>query len=85
MATLAGFLVDRTAWAAEQAGRRDRLVAGIVVRADGGQFLVNVGGQTVAAQPVLGLPLLPGDQVWLQYGLGQPKILGVGSRNSEVT
>lgn len=79
------FLVARTERVAEALTRRDALTSGIVVRLDGAQVLVNIGGQTVGCQPTLGLPLQAGDQVWVQRSLGQPRIMGVQSRNGEVS
>lgn len=84
MASLIRYLVARTATVAENLNRRNQLTSGIVVRLDGGQVLVNIGGQIVGCQPTLGLPLQAGDQVWVRRSLGQPQVVGVQGRNSEI-
>lgn len=84
MASLTRFLVARTATVTENFNRRNALTSGIVVRLDGGQVIVNVGGQSLACQPTLGLPLQAGDSVWVRRGLGQPQIAGYQGRNGEV-
>jgi len=85
MANLARFLVAQTEAAARAVSRGGGLVSGIVLRLDGSQVMVNIGGQTVACQPTAGLPLLAGDQVWVRQGSHQPMIVGVGTRNNEVS
>lgn len=85
MAGLMRFLMAQTEQTAAALTRRNQLVSGIVVRQDGSQVLVNIGGQSIGCQPTLGLPLQSGDQVWVRRGLGQPQICGIQGRNGEVT
>lgn len=85
MGNLMRFLVGQTEASAAALSQRHRLVSGIVVRVDGSQVLVNIGGQSTACQPTLGLPLQSGDQVWVRLSTGQPMVVGVGTRNEGVT
>ncbi len=84
MASLARYFHVRSKLVAEAHERQSHLFSGIVVRHDGAQVIVNIGGQSYGCQPTLGLPLLAGDQVFVRLGLGQPQVIGLQSRNSEV-
>lgn len=84
MAQLLRFLVGQTEVSAAALARRQQLVSGIVLRVEGAQVQVNVAGQTLGCLATLGLPLLVGDQVLVRQGFGQPMIVAVGPRNSEV-
>ena len=85
MAGLTNFIVAQTEASARRLSAKHPVVSGIILRRDGAQFLVNVGGQTMACAPALGLPLLPGDQVLVRVGFGQPAIVATSSRNEGVT
>lgn len=84
MASLARYFAVRSKLVAEAQNRQNHLYSGIVVRHDGAQVIVNIGGQSYGCQPTLGLPLLAGDSVWVRIGFGAPLIMGVQSRSSEV-
>lgn len=84
MPSLGAFLVAQTEASARGHARRSQLVSGVVVRFDGGQAIVTVGGQTFGAQPTLAQPLLRGDRVWISMGFGQPKVVGLQGRDEGV-
>lgn len=79
------FLRVQTEVAARAVGRRSQLISGVVVRHDGGQVIVVAGAQSFGAQPIVAIPLIPGDRVWLQMGHGQPKVIGLQSRDEGVS